>query len=334
MLQKHSKIHFLSLIVMIYLLTSCGGEGDTVSGETVPDDTSLLNGYFLDTAVEGLEYRTFIQTGENTYSQTRDAVLTDRNGKFTYKEGEFITFSIGYIDLFSTLPVKRIVTPYDLAVEPYPERPINIARFLQTLDNDNNLVNGISINDAVRARASTYTSFPGFNLGFEGGIHPIVEELTSLNDAGTRVLIDAVSAEGHLNNTISSAAPGSYPFVYGYYTGSYTINLSNCLNFSDNGSYNFSAVMAIDYQNQASFSGTAIGTISVSGEEFNEVITFTGSIATSGEISGDTSHTFVDSGGTGTFTGQLSGDALTISNSGFDTGDDTCSYTRNITLSR
>ena len=53
-----------------------------------------------------------------------------------------------------------------------------------------------------------------------------------------------------------------------------------------------------------------------------------------GEVTGTTTHTFVDSGGEGTFNGQLNGDTLTIVNSGADTFGDTCSYSRNITVSR
>jgi len=336
MRMKFKTISTVTIFLLIMSLTACGGGGGGGGGGEAANnnDTSLLDGYFLDNVVDGLEYATFSKTGENTYTQTRESGLTEHGGRFKYKEGEYIRFYIGNIDFFTMVPVKSIITPYDMAVEQYPERPINIARFLQTIDNDDNLGNGITINESVREHAITYTTFPGFNLGFESGILPIVEELTNLTDAGVRDLVDYGTAERHLNSTFYSANPGNYPFVYGYYTGTYSITVSNCTDPADDGTYNFSVNLSINNQNQADFSGTAIGTISYLGELLNENISFNGSISTSGEISGDTTHAFVDSGGTGTFTGQLNGDTLTISNAGSDTYGDICSYTRNITVER
>jgi len=324
-------LHTLSTITIICLLASCGGGGEDSNNNV---DNSLLSGFFLDSAVEGVEYVALVKTGENTYSQTRPAELTTKSGKFQYKEGEYIRFYIGNIVLAYSVPAKTIITPLDITVDAYPEHSINIARFLQTLDNDAYLDNGITIIEAVRDQASTYTSIPGFNLAFETGILPIVEELTGLTDAGVRSLVDYSSAQTHLSNTFYSALSGDYPFVYGIYTGTYTINVSNCLNPADDGTYNFSVDLSIDDQNQAAFSGTAVGTINYMGDRLNENISLSGTISASGEIAGDTTHTFVDSGGTGTFTGQLSGDTLTIANNGSDTYGDTCSYTRNISVNR
>jgi hypothetical protein len=42
------------------LLASCGGSGGSDS------NNALNDGYFLDSAVEGLEYRRYIQTGVDT----------------------------------------------------------------------------------------------------------------------------------------------------------------------------------------------------------------------------------------------------------------------------
>jgi len=103
---------------------------------------------------------------------------------------------------------------------------------------------------------------------------------------------------------------------------------------SDNGIYNFSIELAIQNQVDVNFSGTATGTTTDFGAPLNETITFSGNISSSGEVSGNTTHTFLQTQGMGTFSGHLNGDTLTVTNPGVDTVGDTCTYTREIELSR
>jgi hypothetical protein len=124
------------------------------------------------------------------------------------------------------------------------------------------------------------------------------------------------------------------PDIRGVYTGSYTIQVSNCTDSSDNGTYIGSIVVDIPNQQGELFSGTAVGTVNIEGFNVYENITLWGVVTPSGGVSGNTSHTFYDSGGLGTFSGQLTGNTLSILNPGHDTYGDTCSYTRNITAMR
>jgi len=122
--------------------------------------------------------------------------------------------------------------------------------------------------------------------------------------------------------------------MLGEYTGTYTIDVDNCLDPESNGIYEFSVTILIDYQNDNSFSGSAIGTTSFLGDSLSEHLTFSGAITKTGEISGETTHTFLATGGVGTFTGKLSGNSLSIINTGHDTYGDVCTYSRNMTAVR
>jgi len=115
------------------------------------DDSEVetLEGTFLDSRVEGIEYKASLN------STISLAGVTDAKGKFKYPKGATIIFSIGDIVIGKTL-AKPVITPVDLvegaADENHPV-VINIIRFLQTLDDDGNPENGIMIIEPVRTRA-------------------------------------------------------------------------------------------------------------------------------------------------------------------------------------
>ena len=64
----------------LLLLGGCGGGGNS-SNAVVPGVEPVLTGYFTDSAVEGLTYKTDTQSG-----------VTDLNGAFTYQAGETVVF--------------------------------------------------------------------------------------------------------------------------------------------------------------------------------------------------------------------------------------------------
>lgn len=107
-------------------LVACGGS----SNETV------LQGRFIDAAVEGLDYTT----------STGMSGVTDSNGTFNYTPGSTVTFSMGGIK-FPAVEALSVVTPLDLAKVSSPEDPaaLAIAQILQSVDADDNPDNGISI---------------------------------------------------------------------------------------------------------------------------------------------------------------------------------------------
>ncbi|MBF0185910.1 MAG: putative Ig domain-containing protein, partial [Magnetococcales bacterium] len=120
---------------------------------------STSHGVFLDSAVAGIEYRTASLSG-----------ITDKNGGFSFKEGETVTFYIGDIkigsaDLRQTSSGLPIVTPTLLAetatrslsgdsqTSKKNDVIVNVARLLQSLDSDGDPSNGITISEEIRSQA-------------------------------------------------------------------------------------------------------------------------------------------------------------------------------------
>lgn len=129
--------------------------------------TTTLKGKFIASpqGVAGLAYQTKTQSG-----------MTSSTGEFNYQSGEAITFKVGDIVLGKTL-AKSQLSPFDLveidkppvtAAEtsqtlrlmensPAPisfEIATNIVTFLQTLDVDSDLTNGISIPETINTIAT------------------------------------------------------------------------------------------------------------------------------------------------------------------------------------
>ncbi|MBU3020466.1 hypothetical protein KO518_01445, partial [Aestuariibacter sp. A3R04] len=130
----------VAVATFISLLGGCGSIGS--------DDDTWLTGNFIDSAVEGVEYRASGETG-----------ITDAEGTFRYKKGDSVSFSIGGIQL-GTVAGDTLITPYSFSVSGGNEATdivINIARLLQTLDEDGDPENGILITEAIRLEAENLT---------------------------------------------------------------------------------------------------------------------------------------------------------------------------------
>ena len=115
------------------------------------DKGEVLKGVFYDSPVEGLEYQTQTLSG-----------ITDAKGEFQYRQKETVTFSVGGLVLGSAAGGER-VTPADIVIETGGDvkkiknnRVTNIAAFLQSLDEDNNVENGITISDKTRDAVKGY----------------------------------------------------------------------------------------------------------------------------------------------------------------------------------
>lgn len=105
------------------------------------DDGPVREGAFLDSAVAGLDYRTATLRG-----------VTDARGAFQYRDGEWVAFSVGDLELGHARG-RSVVTPRDLTSDgdhPPHHVTVNTCVFLQTLDADRNPRNGIEIPEATR----------------------------------------------------------------------------------------------------------------------------------------------------------------------------------------
>lgn len=134
LIKKEIVRHLLvgGLLSASLLLSGCGGSSSSNGGS---NDDAGKTGQLIDSAVAGVNYATPSFSG-----------ITNADGKYLYKEGESITFSIGNI-VFPAILAKGVLTPLDLAgtQDINDRKVINIARLLQSLDDDLDPSNGIVI---------------------------------------------------------------------------------------------------------------------------------------------------------------------------------------------
>lgn len=152
----------------------------------------LLVGKFIDSTIEGAVYLTASRAG-----------ATNSNGEFHYMEGETITFSIGDLELPSVM-AKQILTPLELAStnDINDVSVVNIARLLQSLDQDCDPTNGIKIS------SEAHLSAEGMKINFDdqyfdSKVHNLVEN-AGQTDPLCRVLIEAEQAVSHLQETLNN----------------------------------------------------------------------------------------------------------------------------------
>lgn len=164
-------------------LAGCGGSSS--DGGTPPANPST--GYFIDSGVEGVTFKTATQNG-----------LTGTGGSYKYLPGEKVTFSIGNI-VFPEVTAAETITPFTMAgTDDINNRVVvNIARLLQSLDSDNTPNNGIKISPEALAAAN------GIASGSVKFNSPVTEFSTDYNIAkqniqGAPNLISETAAKNHL----------------------------------------------------------------------------------------------------------------------------------------
>ncbi|MEE4262653.1 MAG: MopE-related protein, partial [Desulfobacteraceae bacterium] len=197
---RHHVLGLLTMLCSLMLVTvGCGGGGG--GGEAGAGGPALATGVFVDSPVEGMDYETGSESG-----------LTGLSGRFNYREGEIITFSIGDV-ILGQAAGKYMLTPIDLvpgAADETDSTVTNICRLLQSLDQDGNLQNGIQITAQIRDEVDGRAI--DFNLSisqFENdpAIEGLFDTLNALNlfTADTpRQIISAAVAQNHLRATLNS----------------------------------------------------------------------------------------------------------------------------------
>lgn len=106
---------------------------------TCTDNAQVSEGVFLDSPVASISYSTASQSG-----------TTDDEGRFSFVEGESVTFTIGALQFPATTAVS-VVTPALIAAGDEVLQT-NMLQLLQTLDEDGDPSNGIQLRaDAVAA---------------------------------------------------------------------------------------------------------------------------------------------------------------------------------------
>ncbi|NQY50978.1 MAG: DM13 domain-containing protein [Colwellia sp.] len=182
------KILLLSTLVL--LLTACGSDdkGTETQANLIPTPPTTYTGIFLDSAVTGLNYITASQSGQ-----------TNGLGEFRFQKDEMITFSIGGIELPSTLAALYL-TPLELyqTNDINKIEVVNLLRLLQSLDFDGDASNGIEITESTHQLAA--------NLNIDFSASDFVQqtaELVGQSGAANQELISATMAIEHFQLTLS-----------------------------------------------------------------------------------------------------------------------------------
>ncbi|MRW88174.1 esterase-like activity of phytase family protein [Pseudoduganella sp. FT26W] len=155
------KFSLVSLAVFS-VLAGCGGSDST----TQPAAKTPITGVFLDNTVENLDY----------VSGTSAKAVTNAKGEYTCYAGDTVTFSIGGINLGSTLCAPSI-TPLELAgsTDVKNAKVVNRLLALQLLDDDSDPSNGIKLNadvkTALAAKSADFTaSADAFNTAMSANL--------------------------------------------------------------------------------------------------------------------------------------------------------------------
>ncbi|MBN1663431.1 MAG: carboxylesterase family protein [Deltaproteobacteria bacterium] len=186
---RHGRALLLFFGLAVFISCSSGG-------------ADLQTGVFLDSPVAGLSYSTPNASG-----------TTDAAGKFTYYPYETVTFSVGGLTLGSATG-KATITPLDIvsgATGAADQRVANRLVFLQSLDQDGDLNNGIQITPAIAAVVATYAAKINFNqttsaFAADANVAALLAALNAANvftdtDPRARTLRSAVAAQEHFTRS-------------------------------------------------------------------------------------------------------------------------------------
>jgi hypothetical protein len=148
------KLFFISLFFISLFFTACG-----TSGVTSSSNNNKKIAYLKDTFVDGVQYK----CGDTVTGITGDS---GTKGSFEYKDDCEVTFFIGKVHIGkidgNKIPYKSSLYPTTLLgmtlTDTQNKKVVNIIRFLQSLDEDNDVSNGITISNKVRTNLSKSTA--------------------------------------------------------------------------------------------------------------------------------------------------------------------------------
>ena len=159
-------------------VVACGGSGS--------EEGPVLTGVFVDSPVAGMKYVTPTVSG-----------VTTADGEFNYRAGEAVVFSVGNLAL-PVVIASDTVTPLDMTTtdDINDAAVINVARLLQSLDEDGDPSNGIVISQETTSAFEAAEVFDATDNTAVG---------TAVNKAfnGEREAVSSNDAMSHFVETLS-----------------------------------------------------------------------------------------------------------------------------------
>ena len=159
-------------------VVACGGSGS--------DEGPVLTGVFVDSPVAGMKYVTPTVSG-----------VTTADGEFNYRAGEAVVFSVGNLAL-PVVIASDTVTPLDMTTtdDINDAAVINVARLLQSLDEDGDPSNGIVISQDT---ASAFEAAEVFDATDNTAVGTAVNKAFN----GEREAVSSNDAMSHFVETLS-----------------------------------------------------------------------------------------------------------------------------------
>jgi len=268
------------LFLSSMLLIACGGGGGS------DPESKVVQGQFVDSIVIGLRYSTSTMSG-----------FTNDQGRFDYRAGEMVRFYVG--DIFiGEAKGQAVITPVELvdgAVDENNDQVINIAIFLQSIDDDGNEANGIRITaDASGEAAGQSVNFmlPASAFDADGSIQTLIGSMIARNGAA-HAMATRDQARSALRGNLLGLLVGEFRGTFaGDDAGSWVATVDASGNITGTSTSNEYGSDAISGSLSSSGAATINGTVGTS--------VFSGSFSRNGRASGTWSD---DDGARGTFTG-------------------------------
>jgi len=187
--QKFTALFLIAAALMMFTFCGC----------TINNDSNMLKGVLVDSPLGGIDYTSYTYSG-----------ITGTDGGFKYFKGYPITFTVGGIELGEAVQPKPVMSLMDLvpdATDVTNPTVTNMARFLQSLDNDHNLSNGIIITKEVK------DSLKGRTIDFDQSPDDFTNDsdVKSLFEVLGKPLISAEDAQNHFKETLASYFFSSRP---------------------------------------------------------------------------------------------------------------------------
>ena len=193
-MRRPSSRGFLALVATTSLCLAAASYSQD-SGQSPPaasKDATLTGAFY---GVEGLTYETLTLSG-----------TTNGKGEFQYRPGENVTFSVGGLVLGSAPGGKRLTPAHlvlgangDLKKLKVP-KVTNAARFLQSLDEDGNVENGVTITPRVTEAVKRYKDT--INLARSEAAFTADPSVTALFGELKATLRSPAQARNHLRRTL------------------------------------------------------------------------------------------------------------------------------------
>jgi len=210
-------------------LTGCGGSSSSSDGGDAGDKGDgippvVKTGVFIDSKVANLSYKTETQTG-----------VTNAQGEFNYLAGERVTFSIGELE-FPVVTAAGVITPMTLAGDAsiYNQKATNIAILLQSLDDNGNAADGITI--PAEAATSVFNALD-LSMPTEQFLNnAAVINMVANSGSITTSLVSAADAQNHLQDSIDSLTPyvGSWSNKEGEFESHLVLFANNTFLYAEN----------------------------------------------------------------------------------------------------